>query len=58
MDPYAQAEPVRVTPYWFPFRYLPFVGQTLGRLATVFVPRTAFLLWLLVTDGMLFALWR
>ena len=35
LDPYTEVEEPRVTPYWFPFRYLPVAGQTLGRLATL-----------------------
>lgn len=56
LDPYQQAELVRRTPYWFPFRYLPTVGHTLGRAAIAFAPRTAYLLWLALTELVLWGL--
>ncbi|MBK6848381.1 MAG: DUF2029 domain-containing protein [Proteobacteria bacterium] len=56
LDPYQQAELVRRTPYWFPFRYLPTVGHTLGRAAIAFAPRTAYLLWLALTELLLWGL--
>ena len=56
LDPYQQGELVRRTPYWFPFRYLPTVGHTLGRAAIAFAPRTAYLLWLALTELVLWGL--
>ncbi|MBK8481815.1 MAG: DUF2029 domain-containing protein [Proteobacteria bacterium] len=56
LDPYQQLETPRRTPYWFPFRYLPLVGQTLGRAASAFAPQTAYLLWLALTELMLLGL--
>jgi glycosyl transferase family 87 len=49
-----------VTPYWYPFRYLPIVATVLQPL-TSFTPRTAYSLWVLLIEGtlavLLFALW-
>jgi hypothetical protein len=56
LDPYTDVEEPRVTPYWFPYRYLPVVGQTIGWLATLFAPRTAYLLWIAVLETSLWLL--
>ena len=56
LDPYTEVEQPRVTPYWFPFRYLPVAGQTVGWLAALFAPRTAYLLWIAVLEASLWLL--
>jgi hypothetical protein len=50
-DPYANI-PDGVTPYWFPFRYLPVVAYAVRPL-TYLSPRTAYILWILILEGML-----
>lgn len=42
---YADEQPREPTPYYFPFRYLPLVAQTLGRAAALLSPRTAYWIW-------------
>lgn len=41
------------TPYSFPFRYLPFIGYTLGVLFNAFSPFTAYYLWVIVNEILL-----
>lgn len=61
-SPYDNKENPKVTPEFYPFRYLPIVGQTLGRAATLFEGHTAWVLWCLIVEGLLAAtlllLWR
>ena len=62
LNPYAQDERPRLTPYFYSYRYLPVVGSTLGRLFTTFSPLTAYRLWILVCEAILgllmWAFWR
>ena len=51
--PYAGRQSDERTPYYFPFRYLPFVAQTLGRGVVEFTPRTAYLLWAVILELLL-----
>jgi hypothetical protein len=44
-----------VTPYYYPYRYLPFTAVTLGRLAATLPPETAWKAWLLAIELTLFA---
>jgi hypothetical protein len=39
-----------VTPYYYPYRYLPFTAVTLGRLAATLPPETAWKAWLLAIE--------
>lgn len=48
--PYSHLERPRRTPYFFGFRYLPVVGQTLGRAATHLEPRHAWWGWIIVLE--------
>jgi hypothetical protein len=61
-SPYDNKENPRVTPEFYPFRYLPIVGQTLGRAATMFEGRTAYVIWCVLLElllaGTLFVLWK
>ena len=43
-SPYDNKENPKVTPEFYPFRYLPIVGQTLGRAATLFGGHTAWVI--------------
>jgi hypothetical protein len=52
---FAATEHPQRTPYYFEYRYLPVLAQTLGRAATALPPRTAWLTWLLVTEVSLVA---
>jgi len=60
LNPYAN-EPDGVTPYWYPFRYLPIIAVAAQPL-THLSPRTAELAWMAVLEGMLalllVTLWR
>jgi len=49
-SPYARREDPWVTPYFFPFRYLPIVGEALGRLVTLGPPRTAYGGWIALVE--------
>ena len=52
-SPYASTEePIR-TPYYYPFRYLPVVAQTLGRLLLLFSPPLAYRLWVCILEVIL-----
>jgi hypothetical protein len=57
LSPY-DPRPDGVTPYYFPFRYLPLVADA-GRIALVFPPATAHRLWMLLLEALLavLALW-
>ncbi len=61
-SPYLDRPLLRDAPYHFPFRYLPVVGQTLGRALAGVPPRTAYHLWIVVLEALLAALlctvWR
>ncbi|MBA3458653.1 MAG: DUF2029 domain-containing protein [Deltaproteobacteria bacterium] len=61
-SPYDNKESPRVTPEFYPFRYLPIVGQTLGRGATMFDGRTAYVIWCVLLElllaGTLLVLWK
>jgi len=61
-SPYDNKESPRVTPEFYPFRYLPIVGQTLGRAATLFEGLTAWRIWCVLLElllaGTLLVLWR
>ncbi len=52
-SPYAGQQPGERTPYYFPFRYLPLVAQTLGRAAAELAPRTAYWLWVGILELLL-----
>lgn len=45
-DPYDSRESPRVTPYAFPFRYLPIVGSTIGALVSKLAPGLAYRSWI------------
>lgn len=52
-------EEPRVTPYYFPYRYLPAVGQVLGTALAQLAPRTAWWVWVGVLEILLAGLlWR
>ena len=55
-NPYDVREAPQVTPYFYPFRYLPAVGQTLGRAAVALTPRHAWWAWIAVLEVLLAAL--
>jgi hypothetical protein len=55
LDPYGGAERPQITPYFFPFRYLPVVGQTLGRALGLLPPHYAWWCWLSVIELTLLA---
>ena len=61
-SPYDNHEVPHVTPEFYPFRYLPIVAQTLGRAATMFDGRTAYVIWCVLLEillaGTLFVLWK
>lgn len=61
-SPYDNHEKPRITPPFFPFRYLPVVAQTLGRTAAAMPPMTAYHAWIAVLELLLAAscvvLWR
>lgn len=52
-SPYDNGEAPRVTPDFFPFRYLPVVAQTLGRAAIAVAPRTAYVAWIVLLELLL-----
>ncbi|MHB8419040.1 MAG: glycosyltransferase 87 family protein [Myxococcales bacterium] len=54
-SPYGYSAPVAGVPYYYPFRYLPIVAETLGRALTVFRPRTGWLLWIGLLEAVLAA---
>lgn len=41
------------TPYSYPFRYLPFIGYTLGVLFNIFAPFTAYYIWIVIYEILL-----
>jgi glycosyl transferase family 87 len=45
-----------VTPYYYPYRYLPFTAATIGKLAAILPPATAWKAWLLAIELVLLAL--
>ena len=53
LDPYGPHENPQRTPYFFPFRYLPVVAQTLGAALSTLSPRAAYLLWLVILEATL-----
>lgn len=53
LDPYGLDENPRRTPYFFAFRYLPVVGQTLGFALSTLPPRAAYLLWVAILEATL-----
>jgi hypothetical protein len=53
LSPYDSSEPVRVTPYFYPYRYLPLTAHVLGRPLTVLPPYSALLAWMLVIEATL-----
>jgi len=55
-SPYLDRPATRDAPYHFPFRYLPVVGQTLGRGLATLSPRAAYRLWIVVLETLLAAL--
>jgi len=59
---YDNKENPRVTPEFFPFRYLPIVAQTVGRAVITVPPQTAHRAWIVVLELLLIAcawlLWR
>ncbi len=61
-SPYDGKENPRVTPDYFPFRYLPIVAQTVGRGATLLEPWTAYRVWAVILElllvACLLAIWR
>jgi hypothetical protein len=61
-SPYVLEENPRRTPYAYPFRYLPVVGQTIGAAASRVPPRVALWAWMLLTElallAVALAIWR
>ncbi|MEZ4655817.1 MAG: glycosyltransferase family 87 protein [Candidatus Eisenbacteria bacterium] len=61
-NPYAQEESPTVTPYFYPYRYLPLMGPTFGRWLTIVAPLASYRLWLvfceLVLGILLWVFWR
>ncbi len=55
-DPYHRIDAQQKTPYWFGYRYLPIVGQTLGVLASRFEPLFAWRAWCVLLECLLFGL--
>ncbi|MCX6537595.1 MAG: glycosyltransferase family 87 protein [Acidobacteria bacterium] len=49
---YRQREVRPTTPYYFEFRYLPIVADTLGRAVTWLPPLTAYRVWVIATDAL------
>lgn len=47
---YDTNEDPAVTPYFYPYRYLPIAAQTLGRALATLTPRSAYVLWALLTE--------
>lgn len=41
------------TPYSYPFRYLPFVGYTLGVILSILSPFVSYYLWIFICEGLL-----
>jgi uncharacterized membrane protein HdeD (DUF308 family) len=52
-NPYQWPAHNPTVPYFFPYRYLPFVGETLGTVLAHFDARTAYLTWLVVLEAVL-----
>lgn len=50
LSPYGSVESPQRTPYFYPFRYLPIVGQSLGRFLALFSPRVAYWLWVALLE--------
>ncbi|MBN1484005.1 MAG: hypothetical protein JXA37_04730 [Chloroflexia bacterium] len=50
LSPYESAESPQRTPYFYPFRYLPLIGQTLGRFLSCFSPRLAYWIWVVLLE--------
>jgi hypothetical protein len=61
-DPYGFDGGSTATYYFYGFRYLPIVAQTVGRFLTLFSPKTAWVIWALVMEtvlaGLVILLWR
>ncbi len=55
-SPYQPAPGVEPLPYYYPFRYLPIVAETLGRVVVLAGPRAAYLGWLGVLELVLLLL--
>ena len=51
IDPYAN-NPDGVTPYWYPFRYLPIVAIA-AQLLTFMTPLTAYIVWIIILEALL-----
>ncbi len=56
LSPYENVESPRRTPYFYPFRYLPLVGYTIGYFSIQFEPRAAYQQWLVVLELCLLAI--
>lgn len=61
-SPYDNKENPRITPEFFPFRYLPVVAQTVGAAVIMVPPQTAHRAWIIVLELLLlvaaFVVWR
>jgi hypothetical protein len=59
---YEPREDPRMTPYYYPYRYLPITAQTLGRVAALLSPAAALVLWMWIIEVVLaafaVAVWR
>jgi glycosyl transferase family 87 len=53
VSPYADDDTDEVTPYYYPFRYLPVIGFTLGRFLAQFQPRLAYWMWIGILEALL-----
>lgn len=52
-SPYEKDEGEELSTYFYSFRYLPIVGQTIGRSLIQLSPRTAYVLWICILEGFL-----
>ena len=53
-SPYLDGEKTRRTPYFYTFRYLPLVAQTVGLASGMLAPGTAYMVWVIFLEAVLF----
>ena len=53
-SPYLDGEKTRRTPYFYTFRYLPLVAQTVGLASGMLAPKTAYIVWVIFLEAVLF----
>lgn len=57
-NPYVWPTAATKAPYYYPYRYLPVVAQSLGRIFTFFTPRSAYFIWCAMLEvTVFFILW-